>query len=330
MPTIIKVPGKKGPRFQAKVRIKGYPPRSKTFGTRGEAQEWGRNVESSMYRGDHPKANDARSITLREALERYLDEVVPKHRSPRAEQYRVKTLARQPMADVTLFDLNTKIISAWKSERLREVCGATVRREMTVLQSTIRYARRVLEIEMKDCPVSLVGRPPGNPPRDRRLREGEFEALMAATLTGRNQYVRPAIVFAIETAMRKGELCSLEWANVSLERQTARLPMTKNGRPRVVPLSRRACDILRVLPHGTGRVFAGLTENSLNHCWSRVVKRAGLEDLHFHDLRHEAISRLVEKGLNVLEVAAISGHSDMSMLKRYTHLNPEDIAAKLD
>lgn len=105
--------------------------------------------------------------------------------------------------------------------------------------------------------------------------------------------------------------------------------MTKNGRSRVVPLSSRAIEIIQSLPQDTERVFQGFSTYSVKHAFVRLVARQRLHDLHFHDLRHEAISRLVERGLNIMEVAAVSGHQTMQMLKRYTHLRPEDIALRL-
>ncbi len=129
--------------------------------------------------------------------------------------------------------------------------------------------------------------------------------------------------------MRRGELLKLKWEDIDLEKQVAHLEMTKNGSKRDVPLSKRAKEILSGMPHCiNGRVFP-LTEDSVKGLWSRLSKRTGIYDLRFHDLRHEATSRLFEKGLNIMEVSAITGHKDLRMLKRYTHLRAEDLAKKL-
>jgi integrase len=130
--------------------------------------------------------------------------------------------------------------------------------------------------------------------------------------------------------MRRGELLSVEWVNVDLNKRTALLPITKNGESRGVLLSSRALSVLRSLPPSTtGRVFGELTADALKLSFRRAVARAGITGLRFHDLRHEATSRLFEKGLNVMKVASVTGHKTLQMLKRYTHLNAVDLAARL-
>jgi integrase len=130
--------------------------------------------------------------------------------------------------------------------------------------------------------------------------------------------------------MRQGEILSLEWKNVDLERRVARLPITKNGDGRDVPLSPKAVAILRSIPRSLdGRVFP-ITVGALQTAWKFAVKRAGINDLHFHDLRHEATSRLAEILPNVVELSAVTGHKDLRMLKRYYHPKAEDLARKLD
>ena len=126
------------------------------------------------------------------------------------------------------------------------------------------------------------------------------------------------VALAIETGMRRSELLALQWSNVDLEKRIAFLPITKNGESRGVPLSTRAVAILRGLPTSTtGRVFGALTVEALKQSFRRAVRRAGIAGLRLHDLRHEATSRLFEKGLNVMEVASVTGHKKLQMLKRY-------------
>jgi integrase len=136
-------------------------------------------------------------------------------------------------------------------------------------------------------------------------------------------------LLAIETAMRRGELLALTWENIHLDRRIAFLPDTKNGDSRTVPLSTTAINLLRQLPRSVvGPVFP-ITANALKLCFRRACIRAGIEDLHFHDLRHEATSRLAEKLTNILELSAVTGHKDLRMLKRYYHPRAEELALKL-
>lgn len=130
--------------------------------------------------------------------------------------------------------------------------------------------------------------------------------------------------------MRQGELIRLRWEHIDLQRRVAYLPDTKNGETRSVPLSSIAIGVLRTVPRSlSGQVFPGLTTEAVKRAYIRAVRRAEIEDLRFHDLRHEATTRLFEKGLNIMEVATITGHKDLRMLRRYTHLKAEDLARKL-
>ena len=154
--------------------------------------------------------------------------------------------------------------------------------------------------------------------------------LTTACRKARNPWLLPIVQLAIETAMRRGELLSLSWNHIDLRRRTAHLPDTKNGESRTVPLSTTAVSILEALPRGVrGEVFPGVTPEAVKRAYIRAVRRAGIENLTFHDLRHEATTRLFEKGLNIMEVASITGHKDLRMLRRYTHLKAEDLARRL-
>ena len=161
-------------------------------------------------------------------------------------------------------------------------------------------------------------------------RTGEEARLLEACQQARNPWLLPIVQLALETAMRQGELIRLRWEHIDLNRRTAHLPDTKNGESRTVPLSTTAVRVLRALPRSLhGQVFPGVTTEAIKRAYIRAVRRAGIEDLRFHDLRHEATTRLFEKGLNIMEVASITGHKDLRMLRRYTHLKAEDLAIKL-
>jgi integrase len=191
-----------------------------------------------------------------------------------------------------------------------------------------------------DNPISMIRRPPENRGRTRRLALGEEERLLAALdvpprdekgrLTGpSNPWMRPLVILAVETAMRRSELLALRWQDVELQDRFVRLHDTKNGDPRDVPLSTRAVAILAGLPrHISGQVFP-ISADAVKKSFSRAAVRAGLQDLHFHDLRHEATSRIAEKLDNILELSAVTGHKTVQMLKRYYHPRARDLARKL-
>jgi integrase len=148
---------------------------------------------------------------------------------------------------------------------------------------------------------------------------------------------------ASHTGMRLGEIVSLRVDQIDLDRRVLRLTQTKNGASRTVPLTRAAAEVLTAAlanplrPKETDLVFFGEPGRTgkrspyrFEKVWNRLKKRIKLADLHFHDLRHEAVSRFVEMGLSDQEVSAISGHKSMQMLKRYTHLRAEDLVERLD
>jgi integrase len=169
--------------------------------------------------------------------------------------------------------------------------------------------------------------------RKRRLEDGEEERLLAACDRGRTPLLKQLVILAIETGMRRGELLGLRWEHVHLAKRIVHLPLTKNGESRDVPLSRRATDILTVLSEHKRpnvEVVFPMTGNSVRLAFEHLRVRAKMSNFHFHDLRHEAITRLFERGLNIAEVSAISGHKELRMLQRYTHLRAVDLVARLD
>lgn len=162
--------------------------------------------------------------------------------------------------------------------------------------------------------------PKNNPPRERRLKQGEYEKLKTAAHGSRSWYLWPIIDIAIETAMRRGEILSLQWANIELNKQRVLLPITKNSRSRWVPLSHLALEHINHVPRTADRVFP-VTDVAFRQAWDRLRVRAGITDLTFHDLRHESISRKFESGMNIPQVMEISGHRTASQMFRYVQLN---------
>lgn len=330
-------------KWQAKVRKHGYPPASKTFLRRADAEAWARQQESEMDRGAWRDRSSADSTTLYALLDRYRKDVVPTKRGAEIESLRVATLMRDDIARYKLSALSPLVLADWRDRRLADGCvGATVRRELDILSAVFNWARRELMIAVEN-PVSSIRRPPPSKARDRRLEDGEEARLMAALEDGpgsradgktyrhgtRNPWIRPIVELALETAMRRGEILSLTWENINLSRRTAYLPDTKNGEARTAPLSSRAIAVLSGLARSIdGRVFP-VTANALKLAFERAVKRAGIEDFHFHDLRHEATSRLAERLPNLIELASVTGHKDLRMLRRYYHPRAEDLAKKL-
>ncbi len=340
--------------WQVRVRVKGFEAVAKSFSTRADAEAWGKITEAEMLRGAYIKRTDAERTKLYEALDRYERELTPNKRGATAERVRIKAWKARRLASKSLASLRSVDFARYRDERLKTVAPATVCRELDLVGNLFNVARREWGFEGLQNPVEAIRRPSVRNARDRVFREGE-EALLLQALEDhaagsgrkyrqgtRNAWVKPLVMLALETAMRRGELLALDWDNIRLQDRVAYLPLTKNGSSRSVPLSRNAVTILKTLPRTLhGPVFP-ITANALKLAFARAVTRARriyvesggtdarmLVDLHFHDLRHIAISRLAEKLPNVIELAAVSGHRDVRMLSRYYHVRAEDLAIKI-
>jgi integrase len=234
---------------------------------------------------------------------------------------------RQPFASLRLGELGAQVFAEFRDRRLQSVGARTVNGDLTALSQVFKVARSEWGIPVPNY-VAGIRRPRQPAPRDRRLRPGEFESLIRAADCCRTSTLRWLVEFAIETAMRRGEILGIAWEHVDWDGSTLRIPRAKTG-PRTIPLSPQAIAVLHARrSQAVARPFP-LTLVAFKLAWARTVKRSKLSDLHFHDLRHEAISRFFERGLSIPEVALISGHKDPRMLFRYTHLRAEDVAAKL-
>jgi len=346
-------------QWRVQIRRKGYPTQSRTFETKDAAEKWARMVERELDVSGFVDRREAEKTTLRAMLERYEREVTPQKKSADIEKIIIRGILQDnPLVSLKLSALSSSDVAAWRDRRLQEVSGATVNRAIDVLSSAINHARREWGIHIEN-PIPLVKRPEKAKARERRFTVEEEKYLLLALSEierrkngtfdqgARNPWLAPLARLALETAMRRGELLSLQWENVDLREQTAYLPVTKNGDARTVPLSSKAIEILRDLgPKNSGSVFP-TTAMALRKGFKRAQLRAQkqyredcavagltpapgfLADVHFHDTRHEAASRLAEKLSNVLELSAVTGHKDLRMLKRYYHPKASDLAKKL-
>ncbi|MFP3754154.1 site-specific integrase [Cupriavidus sp. SIMBA_020] len=336
MGTIIRREDSKGNiSYQAKVRKVGFPIISKTFPSKDEAAAWAAETELSLGNGVTKRTLLSSKTSMADLIDRYLTEVTPRKKSAEIERHHIRAIQRSQIPRYTVGTLTSDAAREFRDERLKKVAASTVNRELNILHHMIEYARKEWGVSGGVNPVSDVQRPKNPPPRDRRLSPDEETALLAACDESRGGYLRDVVELAIETGMRQSELLGLDWGQVSIPRRTIRLleGMTKNGEGRGVPLSTNAIEVLRrraTAPEDmTGRVFKEVTADALKRAFIRAVDRAKLENFHFHDLRHEAVSRMFEKGLNQMEVSSVSGHKDLRMLKRYTHLDAAKLAEKL-
>ena len=321
---------KRGDSWQARVSRHGFPPESKTFPNKTDAERWCRAVETAMDSRQFVSTREAEATTFGDLLKRYRETVTPSKRGAIEEAFRLKALERRKMARLAVVNVTPKVIGDFRDERLKECCASTVVRDLAVLSSIFNHARREWNLGVAN-PVALVRKPTAPPGRDRVLTVDEEARLLHFAMPSgrRNPLLHPLLVVALETAMRRGELLGLTWADVHLDRAVVRLPLTKNGSSRWVPLSRRAVAALASLERASSAGPFPIAISALDKMFGRLCTRAGIVGLRFHDLRHTATTRLADKLPNVIELAAVTGHRSIQMLKRYYHPTAEALALKL-
>ena len=319
-----------GRGWQARVRRQGYPDITKVFEARQDAEKWARALESEIDKGQFASVSEAQRTTLGDLIARYLVEVTPTMKGAADDTIRLKAMMRKPIARWSMANLSAARIAAFRDERLKEVSGGTVIRELAYLSAIINHARREWGINVPN-PVQMVRKPPSPQARSRVLTEEEVTRLLDALepLGRRSHWTKPAVQLALATAMRRGELLALRWENVDLVGRAAFLSDTKNGDSRTVPLSSAAVQVLTGLPRHISGVVFPVKAFTLDAAFKRGLKRAGLEGIRFHDLRRTAITRMAEKLPNVIELAAVSGHKSLMVLKRYYRPTASELAHKL-
>lgn len=320
-------------KWQHRVMVKGVRT-SGTFDTKAAALAW--EAERRTEKTGKPAANK----TCKDAFERYEREVASGKDGARWEVLRLRAFARSPLAAVKLSEVDASHIAAWRDARLRDgsgrfvdgveqrISGSTVNREMNILSNVFTTARKEWKW-ISDSPTSDAKRPKESEPRFRRITPGEIDEICLALgwceakPVTKQQSVAAAFLFAIETAMRAGEICWLRAG--AIRGRVVHLPpdVTKNGTFRDVPLSPRALELLKLCPDGFG-----ITTATLDALFRKCRERTTIKGLTFHDTRHEAITRLAKK-LHVLDLARMTGHRDIKKLMIYYNLSAEDIAGKL-
>lgn len=289
---------------------------------------WALRVESGQTVLDTPAPSPNESDgTLRELINRYSEEVLPYKKGKDSEKYRIQGFLNHRISNLPIHDVTRGDMLKYRNERLKLVKPATVKREFNLLRYIFSLAISEWEYAIEN-PATGIRLPNADEARDRRFYEGEEVSLVASA----HEYggpVKDIIIIALETAMRRSEIVFLTKDQIDLHNRTAHLPDTKNGHARNVPLSSRAVATLKpYLALENNRLF-DIRCDSITRAFRKICDRAKIDNLRFHDIRHEATSRFFELGLNLMEVAAITGHKDLSMLQRYTHLRASDLAKKL-
>jgi integrase len=340
-------------QWEASVRRKGYPMERKTFESRRDAEDWAREVERAMRLGQYVPLGKSERAIFGDLVDRYAKEISPAKKNYRSEK-QILDRVKEKFGQYSLVAITSELVSLYRNDLAASgKAASTINHYLNAISVVIEMAIKEWGYPLPANPVVNVSRPSQPSGRDRRLLPGEEKRILRECRRYRNPVLEPIVRIALETAMRQGELFSLTWDDIDFKRSVARLRDTKNGEARSVPLSSESVRILNGLRMADGalqirgKVFRANVAAS-RIAFMRAIERARkryvaacarigvtpddrfLVDLTFHDLRHEATSRLFERGVfDTMEVASITGHKTLQMLKRYTHLKAENLARKL-
>ena len=327
-----KRPGKKGVRWQAVIRKGGRRSQVGTFRTKGEAEEWARNIEAAISKGSYLPSYEAKRRTVRELLERYKETEIPKKRDQVNPKLRADFWI-QRLGDLKLFELSRAAIVEVRDELAKGRAPATVNRYLALLSHACTIAER--EWEWIDSnPLRKVSRLQEASGRVRYLSDDEREKLLSACRDSDHPHLYAIVLIALTTGARKGEIFGLRWKDVDLGSRMAILHDTKNKERRTLTLVPQVADELRELQKvrriDDDSIFTSMKIGKSNSsyfekAWRKAMDAAKLKDFRFHDLRHSCASYLAMNGATIAEIAAVLGHKTLEMVKRYSHLSDEHV-----
>jgi integrase len=340
--------------YRVDVRLKGFPPQRATFCRLTDARNWGKNTESAIKEGRYFKTAEAQKHTLGDLIDRYIRDVLPtKPNEGGAQKQQLEWFKDEigvyTLADVTpakIVECRDKLLLSISSKTKKPLAPASVVRYMAALSHAFTIAVNEWGW-LEDSPMRKVKKPalPRGRVRflsddttgsDGKTVDGERSRLLKACEKSDNSYLHTVVVLALSTGMRRGEIMELTWDDVDLHQGRITLFETKNGEIRVVPLVGKALDLLKehskVRNLKTSLLFPGKPKRSedgkvvykpidLRAPWLVALKKADVEDFHFHDLRHSAASYLAMNGASLAEIAEVLGHKTLQMVKRYAHLS---------
>lgn len=318
---------KRGDSWRVQVRRKGHKPLTKTFSKKALAESWAREMEQQIEAG----AFHAEDPDFGVLVQRYIDEILPIKPMQRSHVATMRNLKRRVAGTKV-----SEVTAQWMLSVAQGMdCAPSTRAQYFVfLAMVLRTADTFWDTrpdwdEWKRgrhmlVQYGLLGR---SQERNRRVTNDEVELILDCMQS--SLPMEELIHFALDSAVRLGELVRVTWGDLDETKKTLTIrdrkhPSMKIGNDQTIPLLGRSFDIVQAQVRQKKQIFP-YDAGSISAAFHRAVVRAGLVDLRWHDLRHEAICRLFEAGYEIQEVALVSGHRDWNMLRRYTHLKPESL-----
>ena len=305
----------------------------KTFNTKKEAIAWGAIKDLELEQGKQSSGETSTFAELGWIYQRRYS-VLKAESTAKTETTIINKLSRQKWAKVPLHSLTADDLWEWREQRSKECSPNTLRREIAIMRSVIRKAAD-LGVHVDEALFLQIPKPKEVAREPKRITEADMQQLEMAAQANhkRNPYMKPLIRLAVETGMRRGELLNIAWSDVDLAKGFIRIPAVKakTNKDRNIPLTPKAKRIVADLAvdNDNQELVFDVTGNAVRCAFQHLRERAGMPHLHFHDFRHEAVSRFYDMGLTTPEVMAISGHRSVDMVERYSHASTTNLVAKL-
>lgn len=312
--------------WRVRIRRKGSLPIAKQFKSKIDAKKWARKVERLVELGKYEDTTEAGMTTLGQALDRYQIEKSVDKKGQSEEAYRIGKLKRYDIVNVSLSELTAGKLTKFRKEIALETSNSNANRYISLICTCLKTALNEWEIYIPTNPCNRIGQLSEPSPIEDRISLDEEQRIMQEARKSKNIYLPCIITFGMELGMRRGEITKLRWEWI--KNDIIAIPNTKNGTTRTVPLTNKIKAELNKLPrHISGRIFGNM--KSFRNAWEHCLKRADV-NTNFHRLRHEACSRLDEKGFTIPQICSISGHKRWESLRRYTHVKTEILREKLN
>ncbi|MEQ1528163.1 MAG: site-specific integrase [Methylococcaceae bacterium] len=315
-------------RYRAEVRLKGYPRQTASFKRLTDAKKWIQDTESAIREGRHFKTVEAKKHSFAEMVDRYIKAELPKYNEKEQRERKSKLLWwRDKLGVYSLADITPPLIVECRDTLAETRAPATVVRYLAALSHAFKITVNEWQW-VQENPAKKVTRPTEPDGRVRWLDDDERQRLLAACQESSNNWLYMCVILALSSGMRLSELMNLRWSDLDLKEGFLILHKTKNGTKRRVPLSGLGLSLLKehskVRRLDSNLLFPSkdpLKPINIRSAFQYALERAGIENFHWHDLRHSTASYLAMNNASMAEIAEILGHKTLSMVKRYSHLS---------
>ncbi|PIS00455.1 MAG: integrase [Chlamydiae bacterium CG10_big_fil_rev_8_21_14_0_10_35_9] len=326
------------PKYQVRIRRKGYPVQVATFARLTEAKRWARQTEVAIEEGRHFKISAAKKHTLADMIDRYIKQFQP----PQAKKSHLYWWKNR-IGCYLLADITPALIAEGRDELLITLTNKSKQRSPSTVVRYIASLSHVFTIGIKEygwlqtSPIANISKPKEPPGRVRFLSDEERKRLLIACQKSDSPYLYLVVILAISTGMRKSEIMTLTWPQVDLFKKQIILEKTKNKSHRVIPLARLPLELLKQHLQQkkvtTNLLFPGkhLSRSiDLRKPWLKALNAAGVQNFKFHDLRHTAASYMAMSGSSLTEIGILLGHKRLDVTKRYTHLTEKHLSKAVE